>query len=101
MGGYWAHKVERFFASDKPGSEYLLPEFIARKWRDVSGIRFYASSSPVSDVMFPAFIQEQMRAKKIAPAIPLSAIVAITTPIDSGVYEAFYLMVYSSDASVR
>jgi hypothetical protein len=90
--GLWAHRVERFFASEKPGTEYLLPEFIARKWREVSaGVRFYASSNPVSDVLYPAFLQEQVRAKKIAPAIPLSALVAITTPIDAAVYKAFYL----------
>ncbi len=89
--GVWAHKVDRFFGSDRPGSEWLLPEFMARKWREASGARFYASSSPVSDVLYPAFIQEQARAKQIAPAIPLSAIVAVTTPIDSGVYQAFYL----------
>lgn len=90
-GGLWAHKVERFWASDKPGSEYLFPEFIARKWRAASGERFYASSVPVSDVMYPAFIQEQARAKKIAPAIPLSALVAVNTQASSGVYQAFYL----------
>ena len=90
-GGLWAHKVDRFWASDKPGSEYLFPEFIARKWRAASGERFYASSVPVSDVLYPAFIQEQARAKKIAPAIPLSALVAINTPCNSGVYKAFYL----------
>lgn len=89
--GIWAHKVERFYLSDKPGSEYLLPEFMARKWREAQGSRFYASSNPVSDVLYPDFIQQQVRAKKIAPAIPLSALVAVTTPVDSGAYKAFYL----------
>jgi hypothetical protein len=89
--GLWAHRVERFFDSDKPGTEWLLPEFIARQWRAVSGVRFYASSSPVSDVLYPAFIQEQARMKKIAPAIPLSVLVAVNTSIDSSVYQAFYL----------
>ena len=94
--GLSADRVDRFFASDKPGSEWLFPEFIARKWRAVgkprvAGERFYASSSPVSDVLYPDYIATQIRQKQIAAAIPLSAIVALTTPIDSGVYEAFYL----------
>lgn len=94
--GVWAHKVERFFSSEKPGTEWLLSEYIARQWRKVSmdpefAARFYASNSPVSDVLYPAYIQNVVRQKQIAPAIPLSALVAITTPIDSGVYQAFYL----------
>ncbi len=94
--GMYADKVNRFWDSDKSGSAVLFPEFIARTWRQVSvgpdiQNRFYMSSDPVSDVLNPTFMQEAVRAKQIQPQIPLSELVAVTTPIDSGTYEAFYL----------
>lgn len=94
--GLWADKVERFWDAEsvRPGASFLLPEFMTRTWRRAatpSMERFYASSNPVSDVLKPDWINTEVRQKKIAPAIPLSAIVAITTPIDTDVYKAFYL----------
>jgi len=102
--GLWAHKGERFWASEKPGTEWLAQEYIARKWREASlgdGQRFYASSNPVSQVLYPAFIEQTMRAKQIAPAIPLSALVAITTPITGDVYKAFYLTDNSDEYTMK
>lgn len=97
--GMWADRVDRFWEAEaqRPGASYLLPEFMTRTWRRAAGVslaggeRFYASSSPVSDVLKPDWINTEVRQKKIAPAIPLSALVAITTPIDTDVYKAFYL----------
>lgn len=100
--GIWADKLDRFWNSDKPGTQALLPEFLSRIWKTTprlvfdeavkpEGERFYSSSSPVSDVLYPPYIQSVVRQKQIAPAIPLSIMVAMTTPVDSGVYEAFYL----------
>lgn len=101
--GLWADKVEKFWTSDREGAEALFPEFVARVWRSIGlpetrvpgfpGLekRFYMSSSPISDVLHPDYVSTVVRQKQIAPAIPLSEIVAITTPIDSGVYKAFYL----------
>lgn len=97
--GVWADKVEKFWTADRDGTAALLPEYVARVWRKTvsdgwsvdQGQRFYASSDPVSDVMYPAYIQATARQKMIAPAIPLALLVAITTPIDSGVYKSFYL----------
>ena len=107
--GLYADKFERFWTSDKPGAETLAPEFIARKWREAAygllpgdeGKRFYASSDPVSDVMYPDFLASVARQKQIAPAIPLSTMLAITTPIDSGVYKAFYLTEDSDERTMR
>ncbi len=102
--GLWADRVERFWHSDKPGSETLFPEFMARTWRRATfadAQRFYASSNPVSDVIEPSFIQRLTRQKQIAPAIPLSAIVAMTTPVDSGVYQAFYLTDDEDERTMR
>jgi len=98
--GVWSDRVSKFY--EQEGAAVLFPEFIARVWRSVSTVanktpgldglqRFYMSSSPVSDVLHPDYIQSVARQKQIAPAIPLSEIVAITTGIDSGVYRAFYL----------
>ena len=102
--GLWANRVERFWNSDKPGSEVLFPEFLSRTWRKAAlgdGSRFYASSNPVSDVLEPPFLQRVVRQKQIAPAIPLTAIVAQTTGIDQGVYEAFYLTDSQDDRTMR
>lgn len=103
--GIWCDTVGKFWTSERDGAAALLPEFISRVWRRASlgqfsghqpeenggGKRFYMSSNPVSDVMYPAFIQGVARQKQIAPAIPLATIVSLVTPIDSGVYKAFYL----------
>lgn len=98
VNGRPADRVERFWSSEKPGSEALFPEFLARTWRqaalaDFSGeqVRFYQSSVPVSEVLYPAFIQQTIRMKQIQPAIPLSALIALVTSIDSDTYRAFYL----------
>jgi len=101
--GLWANTGARFWASEKPGSEWLAQEFIARQWRAASlgGERFYASSNPVSEVLYPAFIQNALRAKQIAPAIPLSALVATTTPISGDVYKAFYLTDNSAEYTMK
>lgn len=108
--GIWADKVEAFYSSERPGAIALLPEFITRVWKSVDGgqysipgsdQRFYLSSSPISDVMFPAYLQTLARQRQIAPAIPLSTIVAVTTPIDSGVYKAFYLTDDEDERTMR
>jgi hypothetical protein len=106
--GIYADKVEKFWASERAGAEILFPEYIARTWRGVSygsqdtppmnQQRFYASSAPISDVLAPAYINTLIHQKQIQPAIPLSSLIAITTPIDAGIYKAFYL---TEDATER
>jgi hypothetical protein len=97
--GVYADKVDRFWNSEKPGTEWLLIEFVERTYRQVvlrgfgPGIqqRFYLSSEPVSDVLHPSYIQQVARQKQIEPAIPLSELVALVTPVDRATYQAFYL----------
>jgi hypothetical protein len=111
--GIRASQVQDFWDSDYEGSEYLFPEWMSRVWRrttyrksnpfeemaalmtqrgaDTINKRFYASSSPVSDVLKPDYIQTAVRQKQLQPPIPLNRLVAITTPIDSDIYKAFYL----------
>jgi hypothetical protein len=99
LAGVPAHPVERFWRSERPGSEVLFPEWCSRVWRQAAlgGFapeqtqRFYQSSAPISNVLHPAYLQQQIRQRQIAPAIPLSELVATVTTIDSGVYQAFYL----------
>jgi hypothetical protein len=76
----------------------LAPEFLSRAWRraatgkDVNTRAIYESSDTAAGgSMFPYAYASELRAKRIAPAIPLAELVAITTPITSGAYQAFYL----------
>ncbi len=98
--GLPAHPVERFWNSAKPGTEVLFPEWVNRVYRGVMfgalrpdqvQSRFYQSSAPISEVLYPNFIEQQVRQKRIAPAVPLSAILAFTQTIDSAAYVSHYL----------
>lgn len=107
--GIWCSRVGSFWDSRKEGSAILFPEFCSRVWRSAGNgyvsssgerlyrpplterERFYASTSPISDVLYPDLISDIVRQKQIAPTLPLSMLVAITTPCDSGVYKAFRL----------
>jgi hypothetical protein len=99
--GYWASPAEDFL-KDK-ASRALLNEFFARTWRKVAygsvtqRATYLAGDGtpgswqrPYYDAMDPRWSQE------VAPAIPLSEIVAITTPIEGQDYRAFYLT-YSAE----
>lgn len=112
--GLWSDPISRFWDSDRPGSEVLFPEWMARQWRmaslgsfDAQVIaseplaRFYASSSPVSDVLNPAYINSTLRAKKFGPAIPLSELVAIVTPVDTDSYKSFFLTDSETNREMR
>lgn len=95
--GYWASNAGSF--NRNPGTKALLTEFVARNWRKVShamtaGNRAVLLSDdgvvgsferPYSDVMTPRMSQ------MIAPAIPLSELVGMTTAIDSDSYRSYYL----------
>lgn len=108
VGDFWKHKRD----SEKGESGVLFPEWVSRVWRaaafspmpmfmsgegDEQQQRFYMSSSPVSDVLYPEYIQSQLRARQIAPAIPLSAIVARVETVNSGTYDS-YRLTYSEDS---
>ena len=76
----------------------LAPEFLSRAWRrastgkDVNTRAIYGSDdNAAGGSLYPYTYADQLRAKRIAPAIPLAELIAITTPINSGAYQAFYL----------
>lgn len=106
--GVFADKVDAFWTGDQD-RKWLLPEFMFRVYRAVGRggyspeikQRFYASSEPVSDVLYPSFIQGAARQKQIAPAVPLSELVAMTTPISNETYKAFYLTDDSDERTMK
>lgn len=108
LSGVPAHPVERFWNSDKPGTQALFPEFVNRTWRAAAlgsfspeQTRFYQSSAPISDVLYPAAISNLIRQKQIASAIPLSALIAYVNSIDSATYVAHYLTDDSDERTMK
>jgi hypothetical protein len=102
--GIYAHRMDAFFQSAQ--TRALLPEFLARVWRRAAYGRgghraIYLSDDnalgglnrPWSDAAMGRWDEQ------IAPAIPVSELVAATTPIDGDAYRAFYLT--SSAANSR
>jgi hypothetical protein len=76
----------------------LLPEWVARVARraksgkSVSTRALYLSDDIASGLVGNQIIMSDTpRLQQIAPAIPLSQLIAITTGINGGAYEAFYL----------
>ena len=76
----------------------LFPEWCARQWRQVAYGRnpstraLYASGdTALGTALRPYTDADDIRATAIAPAIPISEVVAITTPIEGNVYRAAYL----------
>lgn len=95
--GCYADKFDAFDAKDT--TRALVPEFVKRVWRRTatgnspSTRSLYASTDyGTGSVMAPYVSAAQARVQQIAPAIPLDEVVAITTPIDSDTYRAFYLV---------
>lgn len=97
VGGYYASPAVEFFDRG-PANRMLYTEFFARNWRSV----IYADRQqravllssdgipgswqrPYSDAMSPRLSQ------RVEPAIPLSELVAMTTPISGDTYRSFYL----------
>jgi hypothetical protein len=94
--GYWASEGKEFW--DTTAGRALYPEFFARQWRSVmyadrqqraillSGDSLVGGwDKPYFDAMTPRW--EDM----VAPAIPLSELIAFTTPITGEDYRALYL----------
>lgn len=96
--GYYASNAGLF--SENAGTRALLIEFCARNWRKVSmgqltrqerAILLSEDSvigswaRPWADASMPKYVN------RVEPAIPLSEIVAMTTPIDGDSYRSLYL----------
>lgn len=105
--GVWSSEIGDFHKTER--GAHLFPEWVSRQWRKVAyrglktdtGERFYASSDPVSNVLYPPQISTMVRQKQIAPAIPLSRIIAITTPVNAAAYQAFYLTDSTTERTMR
>lgn len=96
MAGYWASNAGEF--SKNAGTRALLGEFFARNWRKVSFASPAERAVLLSDVGAIGSWQRPYVDAAIARvnqqvqvAIPLSELVAITTPINSDSYRSFYL----------
>lgn len=96
--GYYADEGSKFF--DSPEGRSLFPEFVIRAWKRASlgnsigpGQRaIYASTdSALGGVLEPFQDTGVPRYAQLAPAVPISEVVAVTTPINGDVYRAFYL----------
>ncbi len=95
--GLAADECEKFGQS--PATRILMYEHFARQWRQASFGKpantrsLYTSvdqalntiNNPYAENLSPRWD------KQIAPAIPISSLVAMTTPVDRDTYKAFYL----------
>lgn len=93
--GIQADKFDAFFQSEQ--TRALIPEWVSRVFRraasgrDVSTRAIFTTPGTPKDIIQPVFYDAIPRMTKLAPAIPLSELVAVTTGIDSATYESFYL----------
>lgn len=101
----WGVESDKFEAFDKNDqTRAMVPEWVARVWRRTqNGGNPYQRPVYMSDdfgvgTLLQAWNdQPGIRAKQLAPAIPLSALIAQTTQIDSDAYRAFYLTDSTAD----
>jgi hypothetical protein len=91
--GRWASPYEAF--EKDPNARAMVPEWAARVARRVKygGQRaIYTSDQfPPGSVMRPYVDAAQARYFQLQPAIPISEVIAITSPIEGQDYRAFYL----------
>lgn len=94
--GYYADRFEAFDANDN--TRALVPEWMRRVWLRATHPTRYERSAvygagdfAVGTIANPYVDAATPRQNQIAPAIPLSEVITITTPIDSDHYRAFYL----------
>lgn len=98
--GIYADRGEAMLGINAPaGARALFPEWVARQWRraqtgrsvntrSLHTITDYAAGGTVNPW---ATAMDARATKQIAPAIPLAELIAITSPVDSGAYQAFYV----------
>jgi hypothetical protein len=94
--GYWASNASAF--TRNAGTKALFSEFCARNWRKVSyGMSEQRAIFLGSDGIAGSFERPYADAMgirpstRIAPAIPLSELVSMTTAIDGDAYRSYYL----------
>lgn len=97
--GWWASRGEAFLRN--AGTRALLREFAAREWRKVSmrAVSFLSDDVAAGTIMRPWNEGGAPRwSQQIAPAIPLSELVGMTTPVEGSEYKALYLDYDSEEA---
>lgn len=102
--GYWASPAKMFFEGGA-ANRALYTEFFARQWRRISFARpsdqtraIYLSSDGTPGSWERPYVDAQQARWdfQLAPAIPLSEVIGVTTPIDGQDYRSFY-MVYDAE----
>lgn len=91
--GFYADEL-RAFEEAGEGGKALMVEFMARQYRKVAHNTrsiIASDSNTVGSAMRPYVDAAQARASQMAPAIPLSELIAFTTQIDNDTYRALYL----------
>lgn len=96
VAGYWASNAGAF--ARNTGTKALLTEFFARNWRKVSmgGMEqravLLSNDGTVGSWERPYADAMMVRpSQRVEAAIPLSEVVAMTTPIDGDAYRSYYL----------
>lgn len=98
VAGYYASDADVFVESE--AARTLFIEFFARNWRKVSfgqmGTQERATLLSDDGVVGSwerpyAYAATARQDRQVAPAIPLSELVAMTTPVDADTYKAYYL----------
>lgn len=92
--------ADTYGALETHGLRSLGPEWIARQWRAAATGKspstrglYQANDATPGSALYPIVNAAQARTdKQIEAAIPVNEMVAITTPISGGVYQAFYLL---------
>lgn len=103
MRGFWASKANEFFERG-PANRALYTEFFARQWRKVAyqpdASRAVLLSTDGTPGSWETPYYDAMAARwdqQVAAPIPLSELVAVTTPIEGQDYRAFYLTYSASE----
>lgn len=94
--GVWADEFQKFNETEQHRA--LFPEFLARRWREVQYGKpaltraLYMGDDQVAGSFDNPYIDAQPRFDaQIAPAIPISELVAVTTPITGAAYRVTYI----------
>lgn len=95
--GVQASTFEEFNRSEQ--TRALIPEWLLRTWREVQTGKPFSTRSLYTSADGTAGSWERPYAEAqsarwdqmVAPAIPVSELVALTTPINAGEYRAYYL----------
>ena len=95
QAGYYASVAEKFFKGE--GNRALYTEFFAREWRKVTAAKpgqravLLSSDGQPGSWQRPYYDTTARQDQQVAPAIPLSELIAMSTPISGNLYRSLYL----------